>query len=93
MGRARRIVNESASTIEALIALAGRDADKGCRTPRFPPETANLAEKSIEKHFNQPATNASAKQTYDRYQLECIEGNVPYMSYVTFLSRCVLHLR
>jgi putative transposase len=87
MARARRIVSESASTIDALIALAGRDSDKGCRAPRFPPVTENLAKEYIESNYNQPATDASAKKAYDKYQIACVEKSVPYMSYVTFLKR------
>lgn len=91
MRRTRRIVNESRSTIEALIALAGRHSDKGSRTPRFPKLSEELAQQAIEQHYNKPATETSGAKAYDQYLVKCVAIRLPYMSYVTFLKRLEVH--
>jgi putative transposase len=89
--RARRIISESRSTIDALIALAGRHADKGSRAPRFPAQSEELAQQMITEHYNKPATGTSGAKAYDLYLVKSTESGLPHMSYVTFLKRLKLY--
>ena len=87
MSRARKIVDESQSTVDALIKLAGRHADKGSRAPRIPRPSEELAQQVIKEHYNKPATGTSGAKAYDVYLVNCTATGLPYMSYVTFLKR------
>jgi hypothetical protein len=91
LGKARRIVDHAASTLEALIELAGRDADKGSRASRLSPRVEQLAVDIIKRHHNTP-TSPSALQTYNRFVVACASEGQPPMSYVSFLRRVNQHI-
>ncbi|MFM0735066.1 transposase family protein [Paraburkholderia sediminicola] len=91
LSRAKRVVRGAASTIDALITLAGRHADKGHRGPRLPAAVDRLATECIVKHYNSPPA-PSARQVHDKFVERCVATGLSPMSYVTFLKRVKDHV-
>ncbi|WP_429485818.1 hypothetical protein [Paraburkholderia youngii] len=84
--RAIRVVKNSATLLDAFVALGGRDSDKGNRVPRLPPETEELAKNAIETLYNGPDAPIASK-TFRYYTNGCDKQSVVPMSFPTFLKR------
>jgi putative transposase len=84
--RAIRVVKNSATLMDALVALGGRDSDKGSREPRLSPETEELAKNAIKTVYNCEDA-PSASKTFRDYTVECGKQGVVPMSFPTFLTR------
>lgn len=82
----RRDVRDCTTAVDALVALAPRDADKGNRLARLPPQVELLAKTTIETVHNTPNAGSAAK-SYDEYTIACCEAGVVPMSYVTYCKR------
>jgi hypothetical protein len=74
------------STVDKIIALAGRLGDKGNKEPRLNDQVESLAEEAIRKYFNKPEYRTRLA-VYQKYQSLCEEHHLDPMSYTTFTIR------